>query len=152
MRLINTTTLKLEYVVDGRSAKECGKEYAILSHTWCQDEVLFADMNRDEVHESVKRKKGWKKIVFTCAQARKDEINYAWIDTCCTSVALSIALCVCSLSAQVLTRAVRPSCQRLLTQCSRGMSSPRSATSILVICRSMHFGAIVFLYSSESPR
>ena len=77
MRLINARTLRLETFVDGRSAPP----YAILSHTWCKDEVLFHDMT--SLNASVRKKKGWQKIEYTCAQALKDGLRYAWVDTCC---------------------------------------------------------------------
>lgn len=78
MRLINTRTLKLEEFIDGRNAPD----YAILSHTWCRDEVLFNDMMH--LDATVKQKKGWTKIELTCAQALHDDLQYAWVDTCCS--------------------------------------------------------------------
>ena len=79
MRLINAKTLKLEQFVDARSAPE----YAILSHTWGTDEVLFHDMA--QLDSVARRKDGWRKIELTCAQALKDGWGYAWVDTCCTA-------------------------------------------------------------------
>lgn len=64
--------------------------YAILSHTWRDDEVLFQDMQLME--RSAKRKKGWAKVQFTCDQARRNRYQYAWIDTCCIDKSSSAKL------------------------------------------------------------
>ncbi|EUC41350.1 hypothetical protein COCMIDRAFT_8917 [Bipolaris oryzae ATCC 44560] len=55
--------------------------YAILSHTWGQDndEVTFADI----VDGKGKDKAGYKKIYFCDIQAQSDSLQYFWIDTCC---------------------------------------------------------------------
>jgi hypothetical protein len=51
--------------------------YAILSHTWGDDEVTF-----QEIHDSeVKGKLGYKKILYCCKQARLDKFDWAWVDT-----------------------------------------------------------------------
>jgi hypothetical protein len=76
MRLINTTTLKLEEFID----KDV-PPYVILSHTWAKEEASFQEMqNCDEI---VKKKEGYSKIKRCCEVARSDGFNYAWIDTCC---------------------------------------------------------------------
>ncbi|OQV09550.1 hypothetical protein CLAIMM_13658, partial [Cladophialophora immunda] len=55
--------------------------YAILSHTWGADdeEVTFNDLKDG----SGKRKAGYEKIRFCGDQARKDKLEYFWVDTCC---------------------------------------------------------------------
>jgi hypothetical protein len=76
MRLINCSTLRVEEFI--------GKEiprYAILSHTWDGGEVSFADLTLRQATASTRA--GYQKIVFTCKQARRDGLGYAWIDTCC---------------------------------------------------------------------
>lgn len=55
--------------------------YAILSHTWGEEEVSFAEFNSGA--DNVKGKAGYRKIDFTCIQALMDDIEYAWVDTCC---------------------------------------------------------------------
>ncbi|KAI8216172.1 Vegetative incompatibility protein HET-E-1 [Colletotrichum sp. SAR 10_86] len=53
--------------------------YAILSHTWEDEEVTLQDWNspaRDGM-------KGFQKILRTCQLAASDGIKYAWVDTCC---------------------------------------------------------------------
>ena len=55
--------------------------YAILSHTWGADdeEVTFKDLENgpDKV------KAGYDKILFCGEQARRDGLQYFWVDTCC---------------------------------------------------------------------
>lgn len=55
--------------------------YAILSHTWGQDseEVTFQDVWGKTGND----KKGYKKILFCGEQARRDGLEYFWVDTCC---------------------------------------------------------------------
>ncbi|EXJ62786.1 hypothetical protein A1O7_03225 [Cladophialophora yegresii CBS 114405] len=59
--------------------------YAILSHTWGddKDEVKFDDLK----HESWKSKAGYTKIRFCAKQAKKDNLKYFWVDTCCINQA-----------------------------------------------------------------
>lgn len=56
-------------------------QYAILSHTWGADveEVNFKDL----VHGTGKSKRGYHKIQFCAEQARRDGLQYFWVDTCC---------------------------------------------------------------------
>ncbi|KAK3366322.1 HET-R [Lasiosphaeria ovina] len=54
--------------------------YAILSHTWGNEEVLFKDM----VDGTAKGKKeSYAKIQFCGDQAWRDGLKYFWVDTCC---------------------------------------------------------------------
>jgi hypothetical protein len=55
--------------------------YAILSHTWDADgdEVTFADLQTG----GGRRKLGYKKILFCGRRARRDNLQYFWVDTCC---------------------------------------------------------------------
>ncbi|RYC60709.1 hypothetical protein CHU98_g5507 [Xylaria longipes] len=55
--------------------------YAILSHTWGEDEVTLQDMQSSM--EGAKKKRGFSKIEGCCGLARGQGIYYAWIDTCC---------------------------------------------------------------------
>ncbi|KAF7536121.1 hypothetical protein G7054_g4798 [Neopestalotiopsis clavispora] len=75
MWLINTKTLELESKVDHETVK-----YAILSHTWAEDEVLWSDFND---LPTAQLKKGFAKIEKTCELARGRGLDYAWVDTCC---------------------------------------------------------------------
>lgn len=55
--------------------------YAILSHTWGQDneEVTFEDM----IEGPSEGKPGHDKIKFCGEQAAKDGLRYFWVDSCC---------------------------------------------------------------------
>lgn len=55
--------------------------YAILSHTWGADneEVTFKDL-ADGCGSS---KSGYEKILFCGEQAKRDGLQYFWVDTCC---------------------------------------------------------------------
>jgi hypothetical protein len=55
--------------------------YAILSHTWGADieEVTF----RDLMDGTGNSKAGYNKIRFCGEQARRDGLQYFWVDTCC---------------------------------------------------------------------
>lgn len=86
MRLLNVQTFALESFADHTTAPE----YAILSHTWGDDEVLFQDVQ--PVTDTTKLKHGWKKIEYTCHQALKDGLKYAWVDTCCIDKSSSAEL------------------------------------------------------------
>lgn len=74
MWLLKTDTLELDYFVDDRAA-----DYAILSHTWGDEEVTFRDIREARP----KSKKGYRKIQQACQQALKDGHKHIWIDTCC---------------------------------------------------------------------
>jgi hypothetical protein len=54
--------------------------YAILSHTWGEQEVVFDDLKDIENAQS---KEGYRKIRFCAQQAERDSLNYFWVDTCC---------------------------------------------------------------------
>ncbi|KUI67849.1 Vegetative incompatibility protein HET-E-1 [Cytospora mali] len=86
MWLINTTTLRLEFVLKPES-----QPYAILSHTWEEEEVTFQEMANLEMAQ---KKKGFMKIKKTCqlAQERQPPLLYAWVDTCCIDKTSSVEL------------------------------------------------------------
>ncbi|KAK4949679.1 hypothetical protein LTR10_011520 [Elasticomyces elasticus] len=64
--------------------------YAILSHTWGADyqEVTFADL----IGGRSKSKDGYFKVHFCGEQARKDDLQYFWVDTCCIDKSSSTEL------------------------------------------------------------
>lgn len=86
MRLINVDTFELDSFADHRNTPG----YAILSHTWGEDEVLFRDAQ--PVTEATKQKHGRRKIENTCMQAKEDGLQYAWVDTCCIDKSSSAEL------------------------------------------------------------
>ena len=56
-------------------------EYAILSHTWGRndEEVNYCDLV-DGIGE---KKTSYKKIRFCAEQAKRDRLEYCWVDTYC---------------------------------------------------------------------
>ena len=83
MRLINCSTLQLEEFFGTNIPR-----YAILSHTWGDKEVSFADLTSGQPRV----RSGYQKIIFTCKQAMIDKIGYAWVDTCCIDKSSSAEL------------------------------------------------------------
>ncbi|KAG7286563.1 hypothetical protein NEMBOFW57_008874 [Staphylotrichum longicolle] len=73
MRLLNTTTLQLSQF------HRDIPPYAILSHTWGDEEVTFQEIDAPERE----KKRGWAKVVGCCRQALMDHLDWAWLDTCC---------------------------------------------------------------------
>lgn len=74
MRLLNTETLEFVEIVRPEVVR-----YAILSHTWGEEEVSLEDFRKSES----KRLQGYKKIEGCCAQAHTNGFDYVWVDTCC---------------------------------------------------------------------
>lgn len=74
MRLLNTSTLKLHDFHNKRIPP-----YAILSHTWGDEEVMFQDWGEP----SFKLRSGYAKITSCCALTLSDGWEYVWVDTCC---------------------------------------------------------------------
>jgi hypothetical protein len=64
--------------------------YAILSHTWGEDEeeVSFADLAQGLGQPKV----GYEKLRFCGEQAAKDGLQYFWVDTCCIDKSSSAEL------------------------------------------------------------
>ncbi|KAF5344910.1 hypothetical protein D9758_011538 [Tetrapyrgos nigripes] len=54
--------------------------YAILSHTWEDEEVTFQDM---QDVETAKKRKGYAKIMGAGRLALADGFEYLWVDSCC---------------------------------------------------------------------
>lgn len=75
MRLINTRTWELEEFY-GLNIPD----YAILSHTWGNEEVTLRDW---QDLEHCQGRDGWYKIVQACEQAQADGWEYIWVDTNC---------------------------------------------------------------------
>jgi hypothetical protein len=77
MRLLNTTSLEVEEQ-NPRSIPM----YAILSHTWEEEEVTLQDMESLH-HRRARSKAGYSKLVNSCGEARRLGYRWIWIDTCC---------------------------------------------------------------------
>ncbi|CEJ93635.1 hypothetical protein VHEMI09212 [[Torrubiella] hemipterigena] len=84
MRLLNTNTLELEEFYSSETPS-----YAILSHTWGPEEVLFGDMAD---LSGAREKHGYRKLSGACRLARKQSYDYIWIDTCCIDKSSSAEL------------------------------------------------------------
>ncbi|PMD33356.1 HET-domain-containing protein [Hyaloscypha variabilis F] len=82
MRLLNNITWKLkEFMGDDNLPP-----YAILSHTWGDDEVTCQDITSWSVQRTkagYSKAKGYSKIKYCCTQAFEDGLEWSWIDTCC---------------------------------------------------------------------
>ncbi|KAI1264796.1 hypothetical protein F5Y18DRAFT_427426 [Xylariaceae sp. FL1019] len=87
MWLVNIYTKRLEAFNDDNTKKP---DYAILSHTWGPDdeELSFQDLQSSET----KTGSGREKFEACCAQAKKNQLAYAWIDTCCINKTSSAEL------------------------------------------------------------
>ncbi|KAF2092401.1 HET-domain-containing protein, partial [Rhizodiscina lignyota] len=85
MRLLNAETCAL---VEHEFSGEDIPKYAILSHTWGQEEVSF-----QQIRDPIARKMaGFKKIRSCCEQALQDGLKFAWVDTCCIDKSSSAEL------------------------------------------------------------
>jgi hypothetical protein len=74
MRLLNTETFKLREYWGTDIPK-----YAILSHTWETNEVLFQELEANKNTYGA----GYRKILGCCKRASRDGYQWVWIDTCC---------------------------------------------------------------------
>lgn len=82
MHLLNIKTHRLEEFFD-----ESIPPYAILSHTWGADEVLYS-----HICEAGYKPGSSAKVDGCCTQAARDGLDYVWIDTCCIDKSSSAAL------------------------------------------------------------
>jgi hypothetical protein len=85
MRLINCKSFLMEEFFGSNIPA-----YAILSHTWANEEVSFLEFTTDL--EAARLKAGFRKIGFTCRQAIADGLDYAWVDTSCIDKSSSAEL------------------------------------------------------------
>ncbi|KAF0320846.1 HET domain-containing protein [Colletotrichum asianum] len=76
MKLLNCQTRQIEEF----SGTRIPKSYAILSHRWEDDEVIYQDLQTPEI---ATQKAGWRKIENFCRVALDNGYEYVWIDTCC---------------------------------------------------------------------
>ena len=96
MRLLSTSTFELQNFIDEQNLPR----YAILSHTWEDEEITLQELQHKEaanllnstkkqvvngqpLHCSQNIKKGFLKILGCALQAEKDNVGYIWCDTCC---------------------------------------------------------------------
>ena len=74
MYLLDVHTCQLKYF--GSSTLPL---YAILSHTWEDEEVTYQDVKGGKVDGKV----GYEKVKKVCEIAASHGLDYAWVDTCC---------------------------------------------------------------------
>ncbi|KAI8656942.1 hypothetical protein LRP88_12256 [Fusarium phalaenopsidis] len=79
MRLLNAHKCRLELF---NGAETDIPPYAILSHTWGDDEISFQDITQLSLDDLSYRASLYK-VKEGCDQARRDGFDYIWIDTCC---------------------------------------------------------------------
>jgi len=63
-------------------------KYAILSHTWGAEEFTFKDL----MESTSRSKAGYGKIQFCGEQAKRDGLQYFWVDTCCIDKSNAVKL------------------------------------------------------------
>ncbi|KAF9775200.1 hypothetical protein IL306_006718 [Fusarium sp. DS 682] len=84
MRLLHTADLELVEFFDDSTP-----EYAILSHTWGDEEVTLQEMKPPgsagnlKASNSLGQKKGYYKVRNAATVAARDGYKYIWVDTCC---------------------------------------------------------------------
>lgn len=90
MRLLNVNTMRLEDADPDRGSTK----YAILSHVWDKDEVLFADIMDPAGLQRLSSQKalGYQKLIGTCKLALSRGFNHVWVDTCCIDKSSSAEL------------------------------------------------------------
>ncbi|KAF5642688.1 beta transducin [Fusarium sp. NRRL 52700] len=82
MRLLNISTLQLKEFIGHVPP------YAVLSHTWTEQEVLYSDIGT----LTAQSKEGYPKLVGCCSKAAQDGFEWVWIDTCCIDKSSSAEL------------------------------------------------------------
>ncbi|KAI8228864.1 Vegetative incompatibility protein HET-E-1 [Colletotrichum sp. SAR 10_96] len=90
IRLIDVKTLRLKSFNSSATPP-----YAILSHTWVEDEeVSFEDMFQiaENPNYPATQRSGYRKIEETCRLAKRSELEYVWVDTCCIDKSSSTEL------------------------------------------------------------
>ncbi|KAI3320876.1 HET-domain-containing protein [Xylariaceae sp. AK1471] len=75
MRLLKVSSLVLREFFEPNVPK-----YAILSHTWEEEEILFQDIGH---LDQAKKKRGYEKVEMACKLAKSQGYKYIWVDTCC---------------------------------------------------------------------
>jgi hypothetical protein len=108
-------------------AEEDKPRYAILSHRWGEinQEVTFKDM----VDDTGRDKKGFEKIRACGEQAKRDDYNLFWVDTCCIDKSSSAEL---SESINSMWRYYRDSgvCYAYLDDVQDGIEAPNRKTAL----------------------
>ena len=124
MRLLHTSTLSLHEFFGDQIPS-----YAILSHTWGDEEVTLQDLEK-----ASKTRDGYAKITGCCAIALSNGWQWLWIDTCCIDKTSSAEL---SEAINSMYRWYRDSevCYAYLTDCYL----PMGKISDVEFCKSRWF-------------
>ncbi|KAF1930730.1 HET-domain-containing protein [Didymella exigua CBS 183.55] len=95
MRLLETTDGRTYNLTDDFINKGQYPPYAILSHTWVDDQEVTFDHIIEDKRSRYRQlrtglrlpprlgKSGYAKLRFCARQARRDGLRYFWVDTCC---------------------------------------------------------------------
>ncbi|GAW25692.1 putative het domain-containing protein [Rosellinia necatrix] len=76
MWLLNTCTWEMRDFISHKQAPP----YAVLSHTWGNEEVSFREWQYEPLKD-IGKKEGFKKISSCCRQAAEDGFEWVWVDT-----------------------------------------------------------------------
>lgn len=95
MRLLHTSSLDLVEIPD-----DAVPSYAILSHTWGDQEITLQEMERVIANDSdnrsavnrITQKDGYLKVKAAAAMALSRGLEYLWVDTCCIDKSISAEL------------------------------------------------------------
>ncbi|TGJ81604.1 hypothetical protein E0Z10_g7143 [Xylaria hypoxylon] len=87
MWLLNSCTWEMKEFISHKQAPP----YAILSHTWGDEEVSFREWQYEPL-KFVGGKEGFNKIKLCCQQAATDGLEWVWVDTCCIDKSSSAEL------------------------------------------------------------
>ncbi|KAF2184942.1 HET-domain-containing protein [Zopfia rhizophila CBS 207.26] len=90
MRLLNVNTLELKLFAGNQIPA-----YAILSHTWDEEEITFEDIANESIASesaAARCKSGFSKIKGTCERAAYHGYQWVWIDSCCIDKSSSAEL------------------------------------------------------------
>ena len=81
-RLLNVDTFKLSTPPTARQNSTL--KYAVLSHTWREEgnEVSLQDLLTQKLQD-LQTKDAFAKLQFTNDQAKRDGLDFFWVDTCC---------------------------------------------------------------------
>jgi hypothetical protein len=112
-------------------ADKIPQKYAILSHTWGAEEVTFEDLQNG----TGTKRAGYKKIRFCGEQAKRDGLQYFWVETPVAS-----------------TRQTTLSSSMLSTLCSAGTATQLDATSICRMLPALSWAPILSSTHSRGIR
>jgi hypothetical protein len=85
MRLLSTDTLTFHEFMGDKFP-----QYAILSHTWDEQELTYYEMLNPT--PAVKMKAGYMKMMGFATKSKELGYQYCWIDTCCIDKSSSAEL------------------------------------------------------------